>query len=281
MTWSEFSAIAQDTARDPILNSEWWWRGQGSDWQLSSAWERLLIRLGVDPWQRSGQKKIWQTFKFSPFNGFSRLPDNEDAFLEQFRDVVRSNDALGVPDQTLNDRDSLLALGRHYGLTTPLLDWTMSPYIAAFFAYADAIRLDTKECFVYSIYNHRYIDGRHQRCPPIRFIDSAKLIGLGDQLFARLRAQQGCFTLNESSFLMLRNPDMDLRYLREYKLNTSDARYALRDLALMGIRYSSLFPDLAGAALDTNLTCLVNKDPETLGKIPPDHTMYPLGHGAQ
>ena len=56
--------------------------------------------------------------------------------LEQFRLAVRGR----LLDRTLVDEgedDELWAVGQHHGLMTPLLDWTHSPYVALFFAFAE------------------------------------------------------------------------------------------------------------------------------------------------
>lgn len=71
-------------------------------------------------YERNG-KKVWE-------NGFYQTM--RDRYLEAFKVATAG---LRGPNPARLETDQWWALGRHFDLVTPLLDWTYSPYIAAFF----------------------------------------------------------------------------------------------------------------------------------------------------
>lgn len=138
------------------------------------------------------------------------------------------------------------ALGRHYGLVTPLLDWTRSPYVAAFFAFAE--QAENEYVTVWALDTnplHMWKDGEFE------YVDHPSAIN------ARQRAQQGVFTFKVDtatndleSYLSFRNV---LDRLERFDMPREDASAALHDLLQMNVTFSSLFPDLNGAANEANL----------------------------
>lgn len=91
------------------------WRGQRCDsWKLEPTLDRLIRDAKASP------AKEW---------------DFSTKHLEAFKHATRGRRGFNPP--TLATDDEWWALGQHQGLATPLLDWTTSPFVAAFFSFAD------------------------------------------------------------------------------------------------------------------------------------------------
>ena len=109
-SWEEFLELITDS---PYSN--WAFRGQSdARWGLSSTLSRTFCNIGVHPraWGEQ-EERIVRIFKRKAHHFLGQAPDAADEF-------------------------QWLALMQHHGAPTRLLDFTWSPYVAAFFALENA-----------------------------------------------------------------------------------------------------------------------------------------------
>jgi|SRR5579872_7287984 len=203
----------------------------------------------------------------------------EHALIRAFKAKARLYVA-GVPDT--EDALEWLALMQHHGVPTRLLDFTYSPYLAAYFALRDdesgaqfaeiwGIRLDRLDCAARAVYGllGNVKDSTGLLKFPLQLRKRALSRTWGDALVfdkngfivsvnvrsenARLSHQQGVFLLNgakfpfqESLFRMMR--DCNDTWLRRIWIDRRIREDALRKLFQMNIHELALFPDLDGLA---------------------------------
>lgn len=143
-----------------------------------------------------------------------------------------------------------LAYLQHNGFPTPLLDWTYSPYIAAFFAF-ECINHYRPEHDYVCIY--RFDKGGWMRSYKQSYDYSDKnlhvsIIEPSSVGNPKLMLQQGLFMYtnqdNIESHIELNGKDPEEPYLRKFRIQCRERQVALRELRLMNITRMQLFPSV-------------------------------------
>jgi hypothetical protein len=237
------------------------WRGQrDSDWVLETTLDRLI--------------------KNKEFTNFQR-----EVFilrhLDNFKYAARGR--RGPNPAKIESENEWWALGQHYGLSTPLLDWTRSPFVAAYFAFISARRSTSDYRAIYALYQpdiwgrvgkieneeERKLEKRKQEaekdnnfvmaalcsqdvCPEVSFIspfyeDNQRIV-CQNGLFSR--APDG---VNLDDWVTKSFKEEETGTLIKFLVPDSDRIDCLRTLNRMNINHLTLFPDLYGASKYCNL----------------------------
>ncbi|HEX3652931.1 MAG TPA: FRG domain-containing protein [Rhizomicrobium sp.] len=132
-TWEDCEKrLRKLEAKHSTPSTRCWFRGHSRrDWRLKTTLERRY----------AAQFSVGQYFDLMTqtlplvenFTGGTWPEPKWEKFEGRFNRYFLANGAL-----------SYMAYLRHHGFPSPFLDWTSSPYIAAYFAFAEARRVDTE-----------------------------------------------------------------------------------------------------------------------------------------
>ncbi|NOU07567.1 MAG: FRG domain-containing protein [Hyphomicrobiaceae bacterium] len=234
------------------------WRGF-----QEALFDDFFNRAGIDLIFRGHRRHEWPLTptlgRYTP-SGVIQVKQAEYQ-LDEFRLALRGRGANLFLSDDEQQQQELWAYGQHHGLATPLLDWTKSPFVALFFAFAEA-------------------DPAHEEpngSRPIFILNMTAIEALDENIIVqprrdshtRLINQAGLFTISPigeetlvtrildliaETKIDMDNPQKVAEYICKIHIPQHDGERTncMRSLKMMNIHHGTLFPDAIGASLYCN-----------------------------
>ncbi|EIO4564279.1 FRG domain-containing protein [Vibrio parahaemolyticus] len=254
-SWSTFQMVLERYFLDDY---SFIYRGQRcASWSLLSTYDRFYLELAE------------AVNNHNPEDGIVFDEDHYILrFLEPFQELPTRNKLLGLHLEKfkslctgrrvayfkeLSD-NQWWALGQHFGLKTPLLDWSFSPYVALYFALTESniSKEEQHSVWVLSTDNLSKVE-KYNKLDLINIVKDAE----SDEN-DRLLTQSGLFSFSVSGQCIEQvasglSYDETLKpFLYKIIIPNSFRDEFLRHLEYMNIHSNSLFPDIIGSAYASN-----------------------------
>ena len=245
--FNQFSSFLQSPFFRKTHEENHVFRGQENGmWQLRSSLDRIVINDFLE--QRNKQ-------------------------LENFRKFVRGR-IINIENYEKTDNE-LWAVGQHFALKTPLLDWTRSIYVALFFAFSTNDGKTKEYRTIYAL-NREKIEKLFPENSPQERAKLERILTFFEPVrddYGRLVNQSGLFTVQnmdgdlEKHIVSLIASKLEsysrgreeekvkklLPYFYKIYFRDTERKNYILQLQTMNIHHGSLFPDVLGASEYCNL----------------------------
>jgi len=226
VSWEEFKVVANSHIQEAAKGS-FIYRGQfNSSWNLSTSLHR------------TGQIEEHKNFVGYFENILPFVQEPVEAWDGSRRDLTN-------PLQLAE----FLAFLQHNGFPTPLLDWTFSPYIAAYFAFEGINHFTPQNDFV-AIYAFNQGDWIKSYKQTHDYKPEAKHVTILNPTYRanpKQMLQQGTFmftNLHDIEFHIHHNEKTQGQFLNKYEISVKERPKIFKDLIAMNITAMQLMPGM-------------------------------------